>query len=176
MVSTTVDEMAATDTGRLGELYLRHADDAVRLAYLLTGERALAEDLVQDAFVRLAGRLAHLRDPGAFEAYLRRTVVNLANSHFRRRKVERAYLERTRGTIGPDGAQLSGRSFEDREVLWQALMRLSARQRAALVLRYVDDLSVAAVARAIGRTVHATESLLARARDSFRNAYATGSR
>ena len=46
--------MAATDTGRLGELYLRHADDAVRLAYLLTGDRDLAEDLVQDAFVRLA--------------------------------------------------------------------------------------------------------------------------
>src|SRR5947208_13489642 len=94
MLNVTVDRDRDIDAGRLGELYLRHADDAVRLAYLLTGERALAEDLVQDAFVRLAGRLAHLRDPGAFHAYLRRTVVNLSNSYFRRRKVERAYVER----------------------------------------------------------------------------------
>ncbi len=168
MVSTTVDEMAATDTGRLGELYLRHADDAVRLAYLLTGERALAEDLVQDAFVRLAGRLAHLRDPGAFEAYLRRTVVNLANSHFRRRKVERAYLERTRGTIGPDGAQLSGRSFEDREVLWQALMRLSARQRAALVLRFYEDIPERQVAEILRCRPGTVKSLVSRGLETLR--------
>src|SRR5438309_10196048 len=97
MLRSSVDRLAAPDTGRLGELYVRHADDAVRLAYLLTGERALAEDVVQDAFVRLAGRLVHLRDPGAFDAYLRRTVVNLCNSQFRRRRVERAYLQRARG-------------------------------------------------------------------------------
>src|SRR5437016_11762255 len=100
MLSSSVDRVAAPDTGRLGELYVRHADDAVRLAYLLTGDRALAEDLVQDAFVRLAGRLVHLRDPDAFDAYLRRTVVNLSNSYFRRRKVERAYLERAKGEAG----------------------------------------------------------------------------
>src|SRR5438034_11204932 len=103
MLIADVDRRAAADTGRLGELYLRHAHDAVRLAYLLTGDRALAEDLVQDAFVRLAGRLVHLRDPGAFDAYLRRTVVNLSHSHFRRRKVERAYLERARAETGSQG-------------------------------------------------------------------------
>src|SRR6058998_3162610 len=94
MLSSSVDRATAGNAGRLGELYLRHAHDAVRLAYLLTGDRALAEDLVQDAFVRLAGRLVHLRDPCAFDAYLRRTVVNLSRSHFRRKKVERAYLQR----------------------------------------------------------------------------------
>src|SRR6266536_2219896 len=133
MVSTTVDEMAATDTGRLGELYLRHADDSVRLAYLLTGNRSLAEDIVQDAFVRLAGRLVHLRDPGAFGAYLRRTVVNLSNSYFRRRKVERAYLDRTAQPPGGEPARWSDRPVEDRADLWQALGRLPQRQRAALV-------------------------------------------
>src|SRR5712691_13127442 len=85
--------------GRLGELFQQHGDGAVRLAYLLTGDRALAEDLVQDAFVKLAGRLVHLRDPGAFDAYLRRTVVNLANSHHRRKRVERAYLLRQRAQV-----------------------------------------------------------------------------
>src|SRR5207302_5853382 len=119
MLRTDVDRPAATDAGRLGDLYLRHADDAVRHAYRLTGSRALAEDLAQEAFVRLAVRLVHLRDPGAFDAYLRRTVVNLANSHFRRRKVERTYLERARGELGHRAAQGSDRSPEDREELWQ---------------------------------------------------------
>ena len=73
---------------------------AVRLAYLLTGDRAVAEDITQDAFVRVSGRLAHLREGAAFDAYLRRAVVNLAKNHFRRRAVERAYLERTRGATG----------------------------------------------------------------------------
>src|SRR5437763_11117673 len=141
MLSSSVDRVAAPDTGRLGELYLRHADDAVRLAYLLTGDRALAEDLVQDAFVRLAGRLAHLRDPGAFHAYLRRTVVNLSNSYFRRRKVERAYVDRAKSAAVPHSDQWSGPSVEDREDLWRALSRLSARQRAAIVLRLYVDLS-----------------------------------
>src|SRR5438876_12359684 len=109
MLNSSVDRMAATDTGRLGELYLRHADDAIRLAYLLTGDRALAEDLVQDAFVRLAGRLVHLRDPDAFDAYLRRTVVNLSNSYFRRKKVERSYLERAKGEIGTQAPPGLGR-------------------------------------------------------------------
>src|SRR5919197_3134043 len=130
MLNVKVERLAAGDTGRLAELYLLHADDAVLLAYLLTGDRALAEDLVQDAFVRLAGRLVHLRDPGAFEAYLRRTVVNLSNSHFRRRKVERAYLERARGAVNLRGAPMPDRPLEVREELWQALGRLPWRQRA----------------------------------------------
>src|SRR5437899_8198778 len=94
MLSDVMERSGETEAGRLGELYLAHADGAVRLAYLLTGDRALAEDLVQDAFVKLAGRLVHLRDPGAFDAYLRRTVVNLANSYYRRKRPERAYLKR----------------------------------------------------------------------------------
>src|SRR2546423_9163703 len=94
--------------GRLDDLYRRHAPDAVRLAYLLTGDRALAEDLVQEAFVRMFGRFRDLRNPDAFGAYLRKTVVNLTRSHFRRVKVERAYVARQRGeplaTMQPDVA------------------------------------------------------------------------
>ena len=87
--------MTEADDGRLAELYRRHAAEAIRLAYALTGDRLLAEDLVQDAFVKLAGRLVHLRDPDAFDAYLRRTVVNATNSYFRRKRLERAYLTRS---------------------------------------------------------------------------------
>jgi RNA polymerase sigma factor (sigma-70 family) len=90
--------MASADTtsgtrvvaGWLEDLYVRHAPAALRLAFFLTGDRELAQDLVQDAFVRIAGRFGHLRTPDAFEAYLRRTIVNLFTSHLRRLRLERA--------------------------------------------------------------------------------------
>src|SRR5881397_754394 len=81
----------------LDELYARHAAEAESLAYLLTGDPYLAEDVAQEAFIRLAGRFRHLRNPDAFGAYLRKTVVNLCRAHFRRARVERAYLRREEG-------------------------------------------------------------------------------
>ena len=71
-----VADMGAEETGtsRLAEVYERSAPAGFRLAYLLTGDRALAEDLVQEAFLRFVGRLHHLREPEAFDAYLRRTI------------------------------------------------------------------------------------------------------
>ena len=165
MMTAHVKEAAGVEGGRLGELYLRHADDAVRLAYLLTGDRGLAEDLVQDAFVKLAGRLVHLRDPAAFHAYLRRTVVNLANSHFRRKRVERDYLKREQRSFQPD-AQPDDPG--QREYLWGALQRLSARQRAALVLRFYEDLSEQRVAEILGCRPGTVKSLVSRGLDTLR--------
>ncbi|HEX5951155.1 MAG TPA: sigma-70 family RNA polymerase sigma factor, partial [Actinomycetota bacterium] len=89
MVSTEVARDTATE-GSLAELYVRHGPAAQRLAFLLTGDRAQAEDLVQEAFVRVVGRFGHLRVPDAFAAYLRRTIVNLHTSQLRRRRLERA--------------------------------------------------------------------------------------
>ena len=169
MLSADVDRREAADTGRLGELYLQHADAAVRLAYLLTGDRTLAEDLVQDAFVRLAGRLVHLRDPAAFEAYLRRTVVNLSRSYFRRRKVERAYLERARGAIATPSAVGSERAIEERDELWTALGRLSQRQRAAIVLRFYEDLSERRVAELLNCRPGTVKSLVSQGLETMRN-------
>jgi RNA polymerase sigma-70 factor (sigma-E family) len=151
--------------GRLGALFLRHGDGAVRLAYLLTGDRSLAEDLVQDAFVKLAGRLAHLRDPEAFDAYLRRTVVNLANSHWRRKRLERAYLERQRGRARPVPTEPD---LGSRDALWRALQKLSERQRAAIVLRYYEDLSEQQVADILGCRQGTVKSLVSRGLDVLR--------
>ena len=169
MLSADVDRQATADAGRLGDLYLRHADDAVRLAYLLTGDRALAEDLVQDAFVKLAGRLVHLRDPGAFDAYLRRTVVNLSRSHFRRKKVERAYVERAGRAARAQVGTGSDRPIEDREELWRALGRLSQRQRAAIVLRFYEDLSEQRVAELLRCRPGTVKSLVSRGLETLRN-------
>lgn len=64
--------MQSQAQSRLRQLYEAHAREATRFAYFLTGELATAEDLVQDAFLRIAGRLGHLRRAETFEVYLRR--------------------------------------------------------------------------------------------------------
>jgi RNA polymerase sigma-70 factor (sigma-E family) len=166
MLSSSVDRVSRAYAGRLGELYLRHADAAARLAYLLTGDRLLAEDLVQEAFVRLAGRLAHLRDQAAFEAYLRRTVVNLSNSHFRRKRVERAYLERARGQLGSQQPTVEPAAGDDD--LWEALLHLNARQRSAIVLRYYEDLSERQTAEILDCRPGTVKSLVSRGLEAVR--------
>lgn len=140
----------------LGTLYAAHAPDAIRLARRITGDQMLAEDLVQEAFVRLAARFPDLRDPDAFGAYLRTTVTNLARSHFRRLRVERTYQEReARGQVATGDP-------EDHREVWQAVLRLPPRQRAAIALRYYEDLSVAQVAGVLGCPAGTVKSLASR--------------
>jgi RNA polymerase sigma-70 factor (sigma-E family) len=155
-----------TTEGGLAELYVRHAPAAGRLAFLLTGDRISAEDLLQEAFVRVVGRFGHLRVPDAFGAYLRRTIVNLHTSHLRRKRLERAYLERERSvhTGSPDAMSDAG----VRDELWRTLLRLPPRQRAAVVLRFYEDLSERETAEVLRCSPAAVKSLVARAMDSLR--------
>lgn len=155
--------------GRLDDLYVRHAPAGMRLAFLLTGDRNQAEDLMQEAFVRCVGRFRHLRVPDTFDAYLRRSIVNLHTSGLRHKRVERTWLARhgaasaaaaARGTTIPDIAA--------REDLWRALAGLPSRQRAALVLRYYEDLSEQQTAAVLGCTVAAVKSLVARGSETLR--------
>ena len=163
MIGASVEQAVAAQEGRLGELYARHVPDTIRLAFLLTGNPALAEDLAQEAFVRMYGRFHDLRNPDAFPAYLRRTVVNLVNSHFRRIKVERAFLERE-GRM----AQAPGADPDDRRRVRDALQRLPYRQRAAVVLRYYEDLPEAQTAEILQCRPGTVKSLLSRGLDALR--------
>jgi RNA polymerase sigma-70 factor (sigma-E family) len=162
LASVNIDgPMGRASSGRrLSTLYLQYATGAKRLAYLLTGDEALAEDIVHDAFIRLAGRLVHFRSPVAFDAYLRRTIVNLARSNFRRRRIERRYLETTAGTGG--ARILFEEDFAAHDVVKRALMTLPYRQRAALVLRFYNDLSVHEIADVLGAPSGTVKSLLSR--------------
>lgn len=161
----TPAEAPAMPDGRLAELYERHAPAAGRLAYLLTGDRSLAEDLVQDAFVRVVGRFAHLRVPDAFDAYLRRTIVNRHVSQLRRRRVERAYLERQAHSPERTDAMPD---IGERQELWRAVQALPPRQRAAIVLRFYEDLSEQQTAEALRCSTAAAKSLVARAMETLR--------
>jgi RNA polymerase sigma-70 factor (sigma-E family) len=152
----------------LADLYRRHVPGAVRLAYLMTGDPMLAEDLAQDAFVRLTGRFAHIRNPDAFPAYLRRTVVNLVKNHYRRSKLERSHLESLGGEAHTSVEELP--AGVDAEALLQALLELPYRQRAAIVLRYYEDLPESRVAELLGCRPGTVKSLVSRGFAAMRTA------
>jgi RNA polymerase sigma-70 factor (sigma-E family) len=151
----------------LDDLYIRHAPAAVGLAYLLVGDRDVAQDLVHEAFVRLAGRLRHLRDRDRFDSYLRRTVVNLHLSGLRRLRLERSYLAREGSR--PLAEQDHQAVEAARQDMWAALRKLPARQRAAVVLRYYEDLSERETAEVMRSSVASVKSLVARAMHALRS-------
>ena len=153
-------------TSGLHDLYVRHAPAASRLAYFLSGDPEEARDLVQDAFVRVAGRFRYLRQPDEFDAYLRRTIVNLHASRLRRLKVERSSLARE-AALPVSTAVEEG--HEVRDEMWHAILDLPPRQRAAIVLRYYEDLSEQQAADVLRCSVGALNQLVVRAMANLRD-------
>ena len=151
--------------GGLEDMYAMHAPGATRLAFLLTGDRELAQDLVHDAFIRAAGKFQHLRSQDSFEPYLKRIVVNLSRDHFRRRVLERRTLERERSGFS-DRVEVHDPS--DRSEVIAAMAHLPHRQRVAIVLRYYEDLSEMQVADAMNVSHRAARSLLSRGKATLR--------
>ncbi len=151
---------------RITALYALHARKAGRLAYLLTGDPHLAEDLAQEAFVRLMGRLSSIRDEGAIASYLRRSIVNLAQKHWRKLGNERHYLNAERVSVVVRSASLP--DVESRDAVWQALEGLPYRQRAAIVLRFYEDLSEKETARVLGWRIGTVKSSVSRGLERVR--------
>jgi len=161
---TGIVRTVVEDRTDLEDLYVRHVPWALRIASLITGDADLAQDIAHDAFLRSVGRFRHLRQPEAFEAYLRRAVVNACTSHFRRRKVEARYL---RGQ-SRDAVSVDEPNHGRRDELRAALTALPARQRAAVVLRYYADLSEQQAGEALGCSAAAVRSMVARAMETLR--------
>lgn len=158
-------ETEQAGVNRLAEIYERSAPAGFRLAYLLTGDRALAEDLVQEAFLRFVGRLHHLRDPEAFDGYLRRTIVNLSRDVFRHRAVERSHLERRSAELREGHTDRDVAAYESMRI---ALLSLPERQRAAIVLRYYEDLHESEIAHVLRCRPATVRSLVARGLEALR--------
>jgi RNA polymerase sigma-70 factor (sigma-E family) len=162
-----LDEARPTvEGGAMADLYVRYVPGGRRLAYLLTGDPQQAEDLADEAFVRCVGRFAHLRAGGAFDAYLRRAIVNLHTSRIRRRYLERAWMREEGERVAQAHESLP--DIGTQQDLWKALSKLPARQRAALVLRYYEDLSERETAEVMHCSVAAVKSLSARGSDALR--------
>jgi RNA polymerase sigma-70 factor (sigma-E family) len=132
------------------ELYCSQRDRLIRLAYLLTGSQMVAEDLVQDTFLRIEPHLDGLIEPGA---YVRRSVVNACYSWQRRQRRERAAPVDPPAALAPD----------EHVEMWDALARLPAPRRMVLVLRYYLDLPEAEVAAVLGWRVGTVKSATHRA-------------
>ncbi len=133
----------------------------LRFAYLLTSDHHTAEDLVQTALAKTYLTWDRLRDRGAIDAYVRRIIVNENTSLWRRawRRNERSaeYLPESADTPG------SGADAETRDAMWQVVQTLPAKQRAAVVLRYYEDLTEADTAAVLGCSIGNVKSQTSRA-------------
>lgn len=123
-----------------------------RTAYLLTGQRADAEDLLQAALAKVCVSWPKIRDKAAAEAYTRQTLVRLAQRRWR----DRDRWVPTEEVPGLAEDHLAVRA--DHLALWAEVRRLPDRMRAAVVLRYFEDLSVEETARVLGCSQGAVKS------------------
>jgi len=143
--------------------------------YLLSrcGQRALAEDLAAETFLAAVDAVRVAPSPPLTTGWLIGVARHKLSDHWRRQAREERTLRAVAAEPDPDSddpwdARLDALRAQD------VLQRLGPHHRAALTLRYVDDLPVPEVASVLGRTVHATEALLVRARSAFRTAYMAG--
>jgi RNA polymerase sigma-70 factor (sigma-E family) len=136
-----------------------------RFAYLLTGDPYSAEDLVQAALAKTYAHWDRVRGVGAPEAYVRKIMVNEHTTWWRRawRRRERTDSELIR-VLDPPAPPAETHDVE----LWGHVRRLAPQQRAAVVLRYYEDLSEAQTAEILGCSVGTVKSHTSRALSSLR--------
>ena len=142
-------------------LYRHHAVGLIRLAYLMLGDRAGAEDAVQDAFCGLYRHWDRLADRDRALAYVRSSVLNGCRSALRRRTTGRRLLTAYQPPTASAEAAVLG--LEERQEVMRAVRRLPERQREALVLRFYLDLPEREIARLMGLRPSSVRSATARA-------------
>lgn len=169
--------MAGADARRavdkqFGALFDAHYLSLCRLAYILLGDPARAEDAVQEAFLRTFAGWGRLRQPALAHIYLRKAVLNQCRSKLRRRQTE----ARVNSVLGAADRTRDGNAFEDRRVadldIAAAVRQLPTRQREAVLLRYFLDLGESEVAAILGVNVGTVKSQLAKARRNLAASHA----
>ncbi len=133
-----------------------------RTAYLLLGDAGLAEDLVQTALAKTYAAWPSVRDVQAAPGFARTTLLNTASSWFRKR----SWRNEVPTSTLPEGHHHA--DFSDRPAVLDALSQLPPRQRAVVVLRYYEDLSVAETAHALGVSDGTVKSQTSKALDTLR--------
>jgi RNA polymerase sigma-70 factor (sigma-E family) len=135
----------------------------VRSAYLLTQDESLAEDLVQTALTKAWFAWRRIEDP---EAYVRRIMVTTSASWWRRRWVRETPTEELSLAVDSSGADPSSVGDQD---LWNAIGHLPRRQRAVVVLRYLEDRTEADTADLLGCSIGTVKSQCAKALAKLRS-------
>jgi len=155
----------ARDQNAFAEFAAGRAVALHRAAYLLVGDRQLAQDLVQEALTKTYVAWPRLRDPGNAEAYCRKAMTTTAITWFRRKGWDN---ERPTETVPELGHEYDDASAQ-RVTLWQALLELPVRQRASLVLRFYEDLTEAQTADVMGCAVGTVKSQVSAALKKLRD-------
>lgn len=164
-----VDVVVGTDLRSFAQVFEGQRRGALRLAFAMTGDDQLAEDVVAEAFARTFCQWTKggVRDP---ETYVRRAVVNEVRSTWRRLEVRRQHAARTRNRDLTTSTGID--RIGDTDMLQRALATLPARMRAVVVLRVVEDLSEQQTAAALGCSVGTVKGYLSRGLERLREALA----
>lgn len=125
------------------DFFAREHDAVIRLAFALTGDRAVAEDIVQDAFIEAYRRWDRIRRYDEPSAWLRRVVANMSVSTYRRRRRELSMLTRLAARQPAVVPEISTSTL----AFWQAVRSLPKRQAQVAALFYLEDRPIAEVAR-----------------------------
>ena len=151
--------MAVTDRLAFGEYVRIRSRALLRAAQAMTGNRSDAEDLVQATLVKAYVSWDRISDPAALDTYVRRVMVNTHISGWRRRRLDEYPTDDL-----PDSPAADTTGDADlRDVVQRAIDRLPRQMRAAVMLRYYDDMTEPEVAAALGVSVGTVKSTVARA-------------
>jgi RNA polymerase sigma-70 factor (sigma-E family) len=157
--------MARRDSAAFAEFAAARSAALFRAAYLMVGDHALAEDLLQEALTKTYVAWPKLRDINNAEAYTRKAITTTAISWWRRKAWQN---EKPRGEIPERPYAEHSEQVTQREWLWSELQSLAPRQRAAIVLRFYEDLTEAQTAEAMGVTVGTVKSTVSDALKNLR--------
>jgi RNA polymerase sigma factor (sigma-70 family) len=144
----------------IADMYRAHGLALIRVALMLVGDRATAEDVVQDAFVGLYRSLHRLSSADKAHAYLRASVVNGCRSVHRRRATIRRHRQHEPAIWSAESAVMAR---EDSRLALQAVSRLPSRAREVLALRYYLDMPDREIAAALGVSRSTVSSTASRA-------------
>ena len=167
----------AGDESAFEELVRRYQRQVANIIYLTMGDRADIEDLSQEAFLRVYKSLNRFEFDSSFYSWLYRIVVNLCIDEFRRRKIRRTLsldffsedrLEKEQKSADLNTGLDEVLGNEKKNVVRQALDKLSPDHKTALILREYNDLSYADIADVLKITPQAVKSRIFRARAELR--------
>lgn len=156
--------MNRADEDRFRELVSARSAALLRTAYLLVGDRARAEDLLQTALLKTYCAWGRI-EPGAAEAYVRRVMVTTSVSWWRRRSSTESVVAAV-----PDGGSVDGTAdVVEAEAIRQLLLTLPPRQRVVLVLRFYNDMTEVDIAQTLGISRGAVSNHIARGLAALRS-------
>jgi len=168
-IATNVTEVRLDDPAAFRAFYAETLPVVYSFLYhRVGGRRVVAEDLTQETFMAAVREIKGRARVDAPVAWVMGIAKHKLLDHYRREEREERRLALVYSAATEESEPDLGAASNEEAL--EALAQVPASQRAALALRYLDGLSVPEVAHALGRTVHATESLLARGRVSFRRA------